>query len=144
VIKNPTKISAKAWLITMALFIAGLQAVAQTTPTVPGCNCSTDMYVIANPGVFKIRCGQTHLFDMGTNITLIPQNICTPANCLSEWAINAYDAQTGVHVKGGKGVGNASGLGITLNSNAGFRVELDGSCNGHKCHCEFWIKPKPH
>ena len=106
------------------------------------CECNNDMYIIVRPGELKIRCTESKIFDYGTKITLVPQNICNPAECLSEWNINVYDAQTGAYVTSGSGTGNNSFFDLSLNSYAGYRIELTGNCNGKKCKCEFWIRTK--
>ena len=104
------------------------------------CDCSNDMYVIAKPGEFKIRCKDTKIFDYGTVITLVPENICNPAKCLSEWNIRVYDLQTGAFVTSGSGSGINSSFEFTLNSLAGYRIEVTGNCNGKKCVCTFYIR----
>ncbi|MES2332473.1 MAG: hypothetical protein V4539_22900 [Bacteroidota bacterium] len=104
------------------------------------CDCSKDMYVTANPGVIKIRCNETKTFDYGTTITITPQNICSTAECLSEWSMNILDARTGALIKTEKGAGSNSFLTLVLNSVNGYNVELTTNCNGKICKCGFTIK----
>ncbi len=106
------------------------------------CDCTKDMYVIVNPGGFKIRCKETMVLDYGTTINLIPQNICDPADCLTGWSMKVFDTQSGALITTGNGSGNSSSLVLTLNSTEGYRIELVGNCNGNKCSCEFWIETK--
>ena len=106
------------------------------------CECSNDMYVIATPGGLKIRCKETKIFDYGTTITLVPQNICNPADCLLDWTIKVFDLQTGAFITSGSGTGSTSSFVLTLNSLAGYRIEVTGNCNGKKCVCTFYIRTK--
>ncbi|MHB1178927.1 MAG: SdrD B-like domain-containing protein [Daejeonella sp.] len=109
------------------------------------CDCSKEMYVTAKTKLVKtkIACKETKIFDYGTVITLVPENICNPAECLSEWNIRVYDLQTGAFVTSGSGSGINSSFALTLNSEAGYRIELTGNCNGIKCKCEFSIRTRP-
>ena len=109
------------------------------------CDCNKEMYVTAKTNLVKtkIACKETKIFDYGTVITLVPENICTPAECLSEWNIRVYDLKTGAFVTSGSGSGINSSFALTLNSEAGYRIELTGNCNGIKCTCEFLIRTRP-
>ncbi len=109
------------------------------------CDCSKEMYVTAKTKLVKtkIACKETKIFDYGTVITLVPENICNPAECLSEWNIRVYDLKTGAFVSSGSGSGINSSFELTLNSDAGYRIELTGYCNGNKCTCEFSIRTRP-
>ena len=112
---------------------------------VTACDCNPDMYVVvqqAGGAAVKIKCGATNTFDYGSTITITPQNICSTAGCMSDWKINVYDAQTGTFITGGSGVGSTSTMVLTLNSLAGYKLDLTADCNGKKCTCEFWIRPK--
>ncbi len=106
----------------------------------PACDCSKDMYVIANPGNLKVRCGESKIFPYGTTVTLSPENICGTPDCLSDWSMSVYDAQTGALVTTGSGNGSNGSFAIPLNSFAGYRVVLTANCNGKVCTCEFWIR----
>jgi hypothetical protein len=119
-----------------------LQTGEQTNASRP-CDCNTDMYVIANPGGWKVRCHETKFFEYGTTVTIMPQNICNPAQCLGEWTMKAFDAQTGALISTISRAGSNASFTLTLNTTAGYRVEFTGSCNGKVCKCEYWIKPKP-
>jgi hypothetical protein len=109
------------------------------------CDCSKEMYVTAKTKLEKIKigCKETKIFDYGAVITLVPENICNPAECLSEWNIRVYDLKTGAFVSSGSGSGINSSFALTLNSEAGYRIELTGYCNGIKCTCEFSIRTRP-
>ena len=118
------------------------QSANQSAANIP-CGCNTDKYVIANPGVRKIRNNETNLYyNLGTPITLTPQNICNPANCLTQWRMKVFDAVTELPLPSGGNSGNTTILQMTLNSLAGYKVEFTGTCNGQKCNLIFWIKPK--
>ena len=108
------------------------------------CDCAKDKYVVAqvNSIGYKIRCGETKLFDLGTVIHFIPQNICNPANCLTDWNMAVNDAQTGAFISSGTVTSNTASIALTLNSANGYKITWAGHCNGKKCECTFWIKTK--
>ena len=123
------------------LNVEGENKTKQSTVT---CDCNKDMYVIAqvNSTGYKIRCRETKMFDLGTTIHFIPQNICNLANCLTDWNMAVNDALTGAFVTSGTVTSNTSSIALTLNSVNGYKITWAGHCNGKKCECEFWIKKK--
>jgi hypothetical protein len=108
------------------------------------CDCAKDKYVIAqvNSIGYKIRCNETKLLELGSVINFIPQNICDPAKCLTDWNMAVNDAKTGAFITSGTVASSTSSIPLTFNSENGYKITWAGHCNGKKCECTFWIKKK--
>ncbi|MBZ0202499.1 MAG: hypothetical protein K8I03_05735, partial [Ignavibacteria bacterium] len=110
------------------------------------CDCNKDIFVVAKTpedGSLKIRCKESKTFTLGTTVTLVPSNICEPAECLGNWEMMIYDAESGAYITTASGSGVNSYYDLVLSSNSGYRIVLTAVCGDTKCECEFWIRTKP-